>query len=480
MSRRSFHRIFKGIIVFSTIFFASFVSVVGKSDDYNYRVSIFVKIFEIRTLSLNGEPYFKVQVIADGENIGTVYNAQLKGREVIFRWPVAYKGNVPYDKEEPINIQIKVFFRFSPVGIWRECDISENGRELDILYDVRRGEWTGEDSLNDSNGYGHASGYEDGNYKENDCEIWFDIYQLREGESFLNPDRLTLWELINVYDLDPSQNYRFVDNDGDGIPTSWEDKYGYDPLSYDDHKNLDPDKDGLDNVEEWLTSQWLSDPFSQDIFVEIDFMRIGNLEKTCSFPEESKQLVWRAFAKHNIALHIDDGKMGGGGEAIPFEKELTVTKLMELRERYFLHGDPFNWRRGVFHYAVITCFGIEAFGRRVGGMAFHTDSFFLAQMRIARWIPIFYLRGSNYRIAMAGAFMHELGHNLGIYHGNTPGCDDENSMFPWQKNFWKYKNYKSCMNYRYVYQLVDYSDGSHGENDFDDWGRIDLTLINYA
>ena len=29
------------------------------------------------------------------------------------------------------------------------------------------------------------------------------------------------------------------------------------------------------------------------------------------------------------------------------------------------------------------------------------------------------------------------------------------------------------MNYRYAWGLIDYSDGSHGEGDFDDWSHID-------
>jgi hypothetical protein len=34
------------------------------------------------------------------------------------------------------------------------------------------------------------------------------------------------------------------------------------------------------------------------------------------------------------------------------------------------------------------------------------------------------------------------------------------------------------MNYRYIYTaLVDYSDGNHGKNDYDDWGTIDLTYF---
>jgi hypothetical protein len=72
--------------------------------------------------------------------------------------------------------------------------------------------------------------------------------------------------------------------------------------------------------------------------------------------------------------------------------------------------------------------------------------------------------------------MHETGHTLNI---RAPGCDARHSVWPWQTNYWVYANYKSCMNYRYVYRgLVDYSDGTHGENDYDDWGTIDLTAFN--
>ena len=71
-------------------------------------------------------------------------------------------------------------------------------------------------------------------------------------------------------------------------------------------------------------------------------------------------------------------------------------------------------------------------------------------------------------IIYAGVMMHETGHVLGIFRGNTPGCDNSNEIL-------KYLNYRSCMNYHYTYFVVDYSDGSHGVNDFDDWDRIDLT-----
>jgi hypothetical protein len=73
--------------------------------------------------------------------------------------------------------------------------------------------------------------------------------------------------------------------------------------------------------------------------------------------------------------------------------------------------------------------------------------------------------------------MHELGHTLGIFHSNSPGCDNESTMYPWRKGWWVWANYKSCMNYRYAWSLVDYSDGTHGEKDFDDWGNIDLAFF---
>ncbi|MCK5261679.1 MAG: hypothetical protein KAJ44_05825, partial [Thermoplasmatales archaeon] len=37
--------------------------------------------------------------------------------------------------------------------------------------------------------------------------------------------------------------------------------------------------------------------------------------------------------------------------------------------------------------------------------------------------------------------------------------------------------YKSCMNYGYMYYTVDYSDGSRGIPDLDDWSRMDLAYF---
>jgi hypothetical protein len=73
--------------------------------------------------------------------------------------------------------------------------------------------------------------------------------------------------------------------------------------------------------------------------------------------------------------------------------------------------------------------------------------------------------------------MHELGHSLGMLYAHSPGVDNLSSKhgnppdYPW----W---DYVSCMNYDYFwYRHFDYSDGTHGENDADDWRAIDLTYF---
>jgi hypothetical protein len=73
--------------------------------------------------------------------------------------------------------------------------------------------------------------------------------------------------------------------------------------------------------------------------------------------------------------------------------------------------------------------------------------------------------------------MHEIGHNFGIKRGNPPGCDNHLSKSPFGIGWYIYRNYKSLMNYRYTYSILDYSDGSHGRRDFNDWAAINLSYF---
>ena len=90
---------------------------------------------------------------------------------------------------------------------------------------------------------------------------------------------------------------------------------------------------------------------------------------------------------------------------------------------------------------------------------------------------------------MAPVIMHELGHTLGRAPYTIEGNDNLSFLmdiktirqliqrFNNYKNEWG--NYKSVMNYLYIFDknIVDYSDGSHGKNDQNDWEKIYLPFF---
>jgi hypothetical protein len=92
-------------------------------------------------------------------------------------------------------------------------------------------------------------------------------------------------------------------------------------------------------------------------------------------------------------------------------------------------------------------------------------------------------------LTMAIAFIHELGHSLGLDDEYCEGIDNSsmvgrNNLPPLQKfktrmdaiEYWD--NYQSVMNYnKFGKYYMDYSDGTHGIRDVDDWGNIDLTYF---
>ncbi|RLF45031.1 MAG: hypothetical protein DRN29_07435 [Thermoplasmata archaeon] len=418
---------------------------ISKSDgdlDPLVDISIDVIIKRVRTIdiAINEPPTFIVKVKVNGDEWES---EAFQGYDIM---NLGYAHFDIPDDEEVVTITIEV------TKNGKEADISGNGTNLQIIYDVKRGDWYGDDWLHDENGYGHSSGTEDGNYDENDCEIWFDVIQ-----NDYDGDGLTYWEEVNVYGTDPRESDEGKDYDNDGIPIEWEDKWGYDPFTQENHLNLDPDKDGLQNIEEWKMQDWFADPFRQDIYIENDYMEEHNGIKP-TMPEESLEIQYSAFTKHNIMLLIDDGLMGGS-ETIPYE-ELSWDKLDEIYEKYFLHNDENNPRKGIFHYAIII-HNFRDFGRGVAGFNFKRDAFALCSAYIQKWRPW----RKAMIVAHGGAYMHELGHQLGLPHLR---------VFPWQILYWLSWNYKSCMNYRYTFKIVDYSDGSHGFMDRDEWSNLNL------
>ena len=454
-------------------------------------------IFPIDKIDLFSDPDFYVKVIInDDEFTSPVW----ENKKYVYDPQWSATLDVP-DDEEFVNITIQLWDSNSQGD--RLCDLSDNygfldeNYDIDLSYNLKTGHWSGDDWLNplwggfDQSGYGRLNGCDDNSIYQNDrdCELWFDIYQ-----NDFDGDGIPYWTEINAFNTDPTLDNTGEDADKDGIPIEWEYKWGYflnidwenftwihdwkyNPFVWDDHENIDEDEDGLNNMEEYLTSQWGSDPFRKDLFVELDQMEEGpNGELASLLPEGSKELLQTAYDKHNIVYHLDDGSWENSeSDMIPFDEITNMSwgpqdnELDQIYNNYFLNGDEDNWRRGVFHYGVLIHRSTSAAGAMFGSDCFyitsngHENVYNKNKMLLDR------------DIVYASAYMHETGHTLEI---NNPGVDDRNSMYFYQINWWKWRPYRSVMNYGYMYQMVDYSDGSRGLNDFDDWDDMDLTSFD--
>jgi len=366
--------------------------------------------------------------------------------------------NVP-DDEEFVTVEIQLWDWNSDGDV--PCDIGDENYNVELIYSIKTGHWTGDDHQHDPSGYGRLNGCDDGSIyeRERDCELWFNIYQ-----NDFDGDGIPYWTEVNTYSTDPEVE-NFDDPDEDGIPIAWEWKWNYDPFVWEDHEKIDPDDDSINNLEEYLTSEQFSDPFRKDLFVELDQMDAGpNGEEASLLPDGAKELLYTAYNRQNLVYHLDDGSWeNSGSDMIPFREQTGHRGLSDMYRDYFLHGDEDNWRRGVFHYGVVVYSSESA-----AGYMFRANAFQISRTGHEKKASEPFLdRDTVY----ASAYMHETGHTLGFWP--IPG-HNQNSMHPWQLGWWLNRPYKSCMNYGYMYYTVDYSAGSIFIKDYDDWSRMRL------
>ena len=260
------------------------------------------------------------------------------------------------------------------------------------------------------------------------------------------------------------------DTDNDGVTDAWEKQYDYDPLSWDNHKELDPDNDGLTNIQECYTSQWDSDPFRKDIFLEVDWMpsQTGNPNQN-RLSTEDIQTMKEVFAVKDIVIHIDHGSLGGG-EPVPYQSNFSNADLRNIYWDYFLHQDLNNPRKGIFHYCLINDWGPGPGFAFVGWDGL--DSFDISAQELSENQP----NRERNRLIVGGS-IHELGHTLGLTVDDHQGNDNTPATWLFTKQWWRYRQYKSCMNYYYTYRILGFSDGSHGPYDFDDWSHMDYSFF---
>jgi len=247
----------------------------------------------------------------------------------------------------------------------------------------------------------------------------------------------------------------FYDSDGDTLGDREEaDRYRTNPLNWDcdnDHlsdgaevKGYDADDDGTIDVDFPALG---ADPLIRDIFVEIDWMPGAR-----SLGSYAREKLIAAFADHNIALHLDQGELGGGSETAERVERLydrrpgVMNDFFDFMEKYFTLD-----RHGVFFWCLMPSGGTFIDGQQVGGFNYG-DGFTVANT----W-PTDALLGS--------AFMHELGHGLFLSNDIFDGIDSMKYPF---------SEYMSVMNYNAPFfadgEFFDYSDGPP----FDDWAHVNF------
>ncbi len=482
---------------------SSLLSTVKDFDPLDEYINVTVTVTEIRalkTIDVITNPDFYVKITINDQVFTSNVWKNTKYLEDL-NWSASCE--VPKN-EELVNITIALYDK--GIGVDVLCDISpdtgsfQQRRTAELTYSIAAGIWWGDDNgWIDPSGIGRLSGIDDNScYEEDrDCELWFNITQ-----TDFDQDGLPYWLETNIYNTDPTVDNRGDDSDEDEVPIEWEHIFGlwyqewreeyemiWDPFTWEDHANIDYEQDGLNNIEEYKTWQWGSDPWQLDIFLEIDQMEKGpNGEGSSTIPPETFDIIRDSHARHNVVWHVDDGCFGGG-EMIPYQEIINDGYLSQSYWRYFMHQDAQNWRRGVFRWCIVSYNYSWAKGfvffSKIGG-SFAVDCIFLSTKYIEKRVKQFFFIGACFRgtfnmelnraCVYAGSIMHETGHTLAI---NAPGCDAPGSEWPWQRNFWIYAPYKSVMNYRYIYNGInDYSDGSRGKNDYNDWAEMDLTYFN--
>jgi len=278
---------------------------------------------------------------------------------------------------------------------------------------------------------------------------------------FPPPDNITPWpEKLSL----PGN-----DTDGDGAPDWWEIQWGYNPLVPEDHAHLDPDGDALNNLEECYMDQFNASPFHKDVFLEYDWTKAADNNVTNQPQPTNLETMIAAFGNHNITLHVDTGNLGGG-EEIPSRPFVSYADIVGLYWDYFLHDDLNNPRQRIFHYGLI-CDRGEGPGFAVFGWD-NLNSFFIGAEQVVANQPRF----QREWLLVAGS-MHEAGHTFGLTVKRFNGIDNLATVTPVYKEFWRYLGYRSVLNYFYTFSFLDYSDGTHGRNDFNDWGNIDFSFF---
>ncbi|WP_076924834.1 hypothetical protein [Pseudoalteromonas sp. EB27] len=234
--------------------------------------------------------------------------------------------------------------------------------------------------------------------------------------------------------------------------------------------SIDDDKDGIPDCAEVEGTtfaglplyEWGARTSQKDIFIEIDYMDSSDVGIT---PHRTAlEKIVSVFANKGYTVHFDVGDLFdqnsdiapenfdlGGGNVVPFnsytpfEYDLSSPNLFAYKMEY-----TDITRRPIFHYLLMASSGNEDGSISGSGIAEISGNDLMVTM--GGWgLTLDTQTATNVTYNyQASTIFHELGHNLGLYHGG----DEEINFKP---------NHLSSMNY--LYQLAGLSTIGNNEGD---------------
>lgn len=321
-------------------------------------------------------------------------------------------------------------------------------------------------------------------------------YMVETKIFFINYDSITY---PTGYDGEtiPTSN-AWADLDGDGLIASEESSQGTSNAS------KDTDGDGIDDFKE---SVWFEDrddifcgtsqcaypnPTEKDVYVEIDWMK-DFLNRVYKPSGTQLDLVIDMFEAKGINFHADVGQFGGGNELPAFTETLAYTPTTSYVDYYDYRngGDGISanfsddrnsiWRYMIYGYNYLEDTTSTGWAKVMGSDLFVSGGLIEDMSGLV-----------SMDRAVANTMAHEIGHALclsdeQVFAEQPLECvyeaiDNGDNNSP----YYNLANYQSVMNYRYQLTdqddigVVDYSDGSHGTGDHNDWGGVMLGMDGFS
>ncbi len=220
----------------------------------------------------------------------------------------------------------------------------------------------------------------------------------------------------------------------------------------------DTDRDGLSDRDELLGTAGGLDlpalgvnPLRQDILLEYDWFADANdinVSAYCVGPHDHKpsalvlERVAAAFAAApvdnpdgttgiNVIQDVGQGGVFDGGNLVPDSDGIVIGSALGDEHKAIYTANMAVNRRGYFHYVLMAHrYVIDNYSASSGNASIGGD----------RMMVTMQCQPSVQKIG--NTIVHELGHNLGLYHGGNDACNGK-------------PNYSSVMNYRFQFTGID-------------------------